>query len=52
MTATWVYMGWYNYFWVGNILVALIALGVMPLIPAGVNVNRRVPLTGSRFSAT
>jgi NADH-quinone oxidoreductase subunit H len=49
-TGVFVYLGWQNYLWAANLaLVALLAV-IMPLIPQDVDVNRRVPLAGSRFS--
>jgi NADH-quinone oxidoreductase subunit H len=40
-----------NRWWLlpGNIAVVAIVYGIMPLLPAGPPVNRRVPLEGSRF---
>lgn len=50
MTGIWVYYGWTSHFWVGNIIVILVGLGIAPYIPQGPDPNRRVPLKGSRFS--
>jgi NADH-quinone oxidoreductase subunit H len=50
MTGTWVYLGWESWLWAGNIGVFAVGLLVMPLIPEGPALNRRVGLEGSRFS--
>ena len=50
MTGTWVYMGWENWMWAGNILVFAIGLLVAPLLPEGKPINRKIGLAGSRFS--
>ncbi len=49
LTGFFVYKGWQDYLWLGNIIVALIVLAVTPYMPRE-DVNRRVPLPGSRFS--
>jgi len=48
-TGTFVYLGWTDYVFIANVLVYAVAMGVMPYLPSD-NVNRRVPLEGSRFS--
>ncbi|MBI1369391.1 MAG: NADH-quinone oxidoreductase subunit NuoH [Planctomycetes bacterium] len=49
-TGVFVYFGLQNWLWLGNIAIAAVVLFVAPLIPKGADVNRRVPLAGSRFS--
>jgi NADH-quinone oxidoreductase subunit H len=49
ITGVWVYMDWAHYLWAGNLLLIVIVLIVSPLLP-GDQVNRRLPLRGSRFS--
>jgi NADH-quinone oxidoreductase subunit H len=50
MTGYFVYMGWRDYLWVGNGLIALAVLFMSTRLPDPAPVNRRVPLAGSRFS--
>jgi len=50
ITSVWAFMGWLDYMWVGSILALVIALAAQPLIPRGLDPNRRIPLIGSRFS--
>ncbi|MDH3584059.1 MAG: NADH-quinone oxidoreductase subunit H [Phycisphaerae bacterium] len=45
-----VYRGWEGYMWLANILVLAVVMLVIPWIPRGIDVNRRVGLSGSRFS--
>lgn len=53
LTTVMVYLDLREYLWLGNVLLA-IAIGIiMPMLPGAgdtVQVNRRVPLRGSRFS--
>ena len=50
VTGFFVYMGWEDLLIVGNLLVLVCVLLVSPHMPRDENVNRRVPLSGSRFN--
>ena len=50
ITGTFVYFDWTSYMWVGNLLAAAIVLGVAPFMPQPAPVNRKVRLSGSRYS--
>ena len=49
-TGLFVYFGWQDYMLLGNLGATAIAMVLLPLLPSGPPVNRRVPLKGSRFS--
>ena len=50
VTAVFVYLGWRDFLFVGNFLVAAAVVLISPHMPRDENVNRRVPLAGSRFN--
>jgi NADH-quinone oxidoreductase subunit H len=50
MTGVFVYLGWQDLVIVGNLLIMAGVLLISPHMPRDENVNRRVPLAGSRFN--
>lgn len=50
LTGCFVYMGWQDYMWAANIAMIAVILLVSPHMPRDENINRRVPLAGSRFN--
>lgn len=50
ITGLFVYLGWEGYIWAGTTGFAFLVFFIVPFMPKGPNVNRRIPLRGSRFS--
>lgn len=50
VTGTFTYFDLNDYLWVANIAIIVGMLIIMPFLPKDTTVNRRVPLSGSRFS--
>jgi NADH-quinone oxidoreductase subunit H len=50
VTGFFVFMGWQPYMWIGNLLVLIAVVLISPHMPRDEDVNRRVPLAGSRFN--
>lgn len=50
VTGLCVYMGWQGWLWLANLLVLAAVVLISPHMPRDENVNRRVPLAGSRFN--
>lgn len=51
ITGVFTFLDLNHWLWAGNIGLFIASLIVAPLIPAGPNVNRRIKLEGSRYSA-
>ncbi|MFA7236326.1 MAG: complex I subunit 1 family protein [Phycisphaeraceae bacterium] len=51
ITGVFTFLDLNDWLWAGNIGLFIASLIVAPLIPAGPNVNRRIKLEGSRYSA-
>jgi len=51
ITGVMVFYGLADYLWLGNAALIAAVLGIVPFIPRGAPVNRRVQISGSRFSA-
>ncbi|QNN25413.1 NADH-quinone oxidoreductase subunit NuoH [Planctomycetales bacterium ZRK34] len=50
ITGVMVYLDLTGYLWLGNAALLAIVMAVLPFIPKGADVNRKVGLRGSRFS--
>lgn len=51
VTGIFIYFGWENYLWVGNIMMVGVAWMGSKMLPKGKAPNRRVELEGSRYCA-
>lgn len=49
-TGVFTYLGWQDYLWAANLAILAAILVIAPRVPVDADVNRRVPLRGSRFS--
>lgn len=50
VTGVMVYLNLEGWMWLANLIIAALALVIIPLLPAGKPINRRIGLEGSRFS--
>ncbi|MHC4833348.1 MAG: NADH-quinone oxidoreductase subunit NuoH [Planctomycetota bacterium] len=50
VTAVSVYLGLEHWMWLGSIGCVVLVYVVLPLMPRQTNVNKRIPIVGSRFS--